>query len=463
MDWALKRRIIAIFAVILVVTVFILIPYTLTHQEVPSCADKKQNQGEEGIDCGGPCALVCKTSVQDLHTLWTKVFPVRSGVYDLVAYIENPNFYAAATKLEYVAQLFDDAGDVIAEKSGESYALPGERFAIFVDNMNTGAKIATKGLLSITPGFAWTKAASAKKIFSVENKTLESPDKKPRLSALLSNETADVYRNVDVLAIIYDKTGQPVAVSKTIVEKSVGGSKEPIFFTWTGPLNYAAESGKCETPIDAILAIDRSGSMRSDGRTPPQPLTDALNAAAQFVGHLTKNDQAGYISFATAASNPIDQSLTNQFSRMTQVISNTTIHTDGTQYTNIGEALRRAIDEFATQRHNPDARQVIVFLTDGAPTFPKDPKGKDKKFPEEYALAVAAEAKQNNITIYTIGLGTDANGEYLTKLASAPENYYPAASGAELADIYAQIGTAMCKKAPSVIEIIPRVNWMIPQ
>ncbi len=463
MDWALKRRIIAVFAVILVITVFVIIPYVLTHQEVASCTDKKQNQSEEGIDCGGPCALVCKNSAQDLRMLWTKIFPVRAGVYDIVAYIENPNFFAAATKLEYVAQLFDDAGNVIAEKKGESYALPSERFAIFVDNVNTGAKVAAKGSITVTPGFAWTKASSTKKLFSIGGKTLESPDKKPRLSAVLANETVDVYRNVDVLAIVYDKTQQPIAVSRTIIEKSAGGSTEPIFFTWPGPLNYTAESGKCETPIDAILAVDRSGSMRSDGANPPQPLTEALNAAGEFVEHLTKNDQAGYVSFATAASNPIDQSLTNQFSRIAQVIRNTTIHTDGTQYTNIGEALRRSIDEFATQRHNPDARPVIVFLTDGAPTYPKDPSGKNKKFPEEYGLAVATEAKQNNITIYTIGLGSDANGDYLSKLASAPENYYPAASGAELSDIYAQIGTAMCKKAPSVIEIIPRVNWMIPQ
>jgi hypothetical protein len=50
------------------------------------------------------------------------------------------------------------------------------------------------------------------------------------------------------------------------------------------------------------------------------------------------------------------------------------------------------------------------------------------------------------------------NAKLLQDIATAPEYYYAAASGAELSGVYQQIATAICQKGPSVIEIIPRVQ-----
>ena len=135
--------------------------------------------------------------------------------------------------------------------------------------------------------------------------------------------------------------------------------------------------------------------------------------------------------------------------------------TNGLQYTNIGDALRRSIDELGTFRRNENARPIIVLLTDGIPTRPEDPNNaSNKEYPAVYAKQVAQEVKSKDIALYTIGLGDEVDGSFLTQLVTSPEYYYKAASGAQLGAIYQQIATAICKKGPSVIEIIPRLNTL---
>ena len=327
--------------------------------------------------------------------------------------------------------------------------------------MLTGEKVPARGAIEIAPDFPWVSVSDPKADISVSEKMLVGTDKLPKLKALLTNEELEVLRNIEVTVVVYDVTGNSVAVSSTRVGKIEPKESEKLFFTWPSPLSYVAETEKCETPVDIVLALDRSGSMASDSTNPPQPLTVAKNAAARFVERLTAVDQAAYVSFATEASHPIDQTLTHDILRLKRAIERTAIGKSGLQYTNIGDAIRRAVNELATYRASEKARPIIVLLTDGIPTRPENPQDPaDKEYPSLYAQKLADEAKAQDIGIYTIGLGDEVKGDFLARLSTSPEYYYQAASGAELGEIYQEIATAICKKGPSVIEIIPRVNTM---
>ncbi len=453
--WAKRRRTITILIVIAILALFVGLPYWLTHQVPPTCFDGKKNQNEQGVDCGGACALVCPGGAKDISIIWTKVFPVRVGVYDVVAYVENANFNIAAPHLPYVAKLYDANGVVIAEQTGETYADPTERFAIFAGNMHTGDKVAVKGEIEIPNTFQWITEIKPKYSFSVEDKVLVGSDRKPKLTALLRNNDPEMYRNIDVTAIIYDAKGVPIGVSSTVVNKLEKNNAEKIFFTWPSPFNYVSETTQCELPVDVILAVDRSGSMIDVGK-----LDAAKTSAAQFVDRLTSNDQVGYVSFATTASEPIDQPLTNEIDRVKRAIAKTEIiKNQGLQFTDIGDGLQAAVNELASYRHDQNSHPVIVLLTDGIPTRPQDPNNKgNEEYPSTYALDIAKKAKAQGIGIYSIGLGEDVKSSFLESIATSPEYYYKAASGAELGDVYQQIATAICKKGPSIIEIIPRLN-----
>ncbi len=455
--WAVRRRLSIIGVVVAFFMVTVVFPYAYTHREIPTCFDGKMNQGERGVDCSGPCALVCKQDAKDFSVLWTKVFPIRAGEYDVVAYLENPNFEVGTKAFRYTTRLYDQSGAVIATRDGDGYARPSERFTLFAGRMLTGDKQAASASIEIHQDFDWVNTVKSETMFSVTDKSLLGADQKPKLTARIQNLTPDIVRDIDVAAIIYDSKNNPIGVSKTVVEKIDENGQENIIFTWPHAFDYVAETESCEAPVDVLLAIDRSGSMREEDK-----LLQAKSAAAQFIDRLSSQDQAGVVTFATEASNPPEQSLTSNKSRLKSAIEGSDIHTDGLQFTNIAAALRRSLDELATQRHNLDARPIIILLTDGIPNRPQDPEKKsDTTFAATAALQVARAAKDEQVSIFTIGLGSDLNAELLRDIASTPEQYYEAASGADLASVYQKIATAICKKSPSIIEIIPRINNVV--
>ncbi len=199
--------------------------------------------------------------------------------------------------------------------------------------------------------------------------------------------------------------------------------------------------------------------MTSDGKDPPQPLTDVKNAAISFLDQLKNTDRAGLLSFATNVSDPIDAVLTLNYAHLKEEIQSIVIDSHGTQYTNLGEAILDASMELNATTSNPLSNKIIVLLTDGIPTYPLLMKG-DSDYPSMYALAQAAEAKARGDELYVIGLGKDVNKTLLQKIASTPDYYFPAASSAALNSIYKKIAVAICQNGPTVVEVIPRI---IPQ
>lgn len=456
--WAIRRRLAIVGVIVAFFMITVIIPFAYTHREIPTCFDGKQNQGEHGIDCGGPCTIFCKAEAKDLKVIWTKVFPIRAGQYDVVAYVENPNFEIGIKKFNYTTRLYDESGAVVASRDAEGFARPSERFVLFAGGLLTGDKVAKNGSIEISQDFDWISTVKSPTLFSVTDKELVGADQKPKLTAMIHNLTPDLYRYVDVSAVIYDSKNNPIGVSNTTVEKIDGGGTQNLIFTWPSAFDYVAETESCDAPVDVVLVIDRSGSMREEDK-----IGQAKSAAEEFIDRLSSQDQAAVVTFATEASNPPDQSLSDNKTRLKTAIAAANIHTDGLQYTNIADGLRRAIDELATQRHRAESRPIIVMLTDGIPTRPT---AHDKKENEAYAAKAAADvavlAKAQNISLYTIGLGSDLNTKLLEDIATAPEQFYQAASGAELSTVYQKISTAICKKNPSVVEIIPRINNVTP-
>ncbi len=456
MNWASRRRLIIIAIITGFIVLFGVLPYWILHRQDPTCYDGARNGLETGVDCGGSCSLVCREAVRDPKILWANIFASRPGVYDVVAYIENSNFNIAAPRVPYVITLKDAQDKTVTTVSGETWIGPNERFALFEGNIRTGDRIPTTAIVSFSPNIPWYVAKKGDDLFTVAEKRLTDPDKFPKLSATLRSLAPEVIRNIQATVIVYDAQGAPIGASATRVEKLDQGGSEQLLFTWPKPFLYEAGSEQCATPVDVVLLLDRSGSMRSDGKNPDEPLTSAKNAAVAFVDRMTVKDQLAFVSFATDATYPLDQTLTPLFDRVKKAIRAVVIKPGALQYTNIGDALYRAGQELLTFRHDPEAKPVVVLLTDGEPTMPKDEL--NANYPVEYAFKRADELKAGGVSIYTIGLGNEVRGEFLEGLATSPEYYFPAASRGDLGDVYSQIATAVCKKGPSVYEIIPRVN-----
>ena len=175
-------------------------------------------------------------------------------------------------------------------------------------------------------------------------------------------------------------------------------------------------------PVDVVLVIDRSSSMRG------QPLADAKQAAKSFAASMNLEiDQIGLVSFAS--SGQLDQPLTHNQGAITNAIDNL-ITSNGT---NIIAGIAQAQSELTSTRHNAAASRVIILLSDGQPNVGT---------PLE-TIQAAASAKQVGIHIITIGLGSQLDENLMRSLATQGTDYYHAPNPSDLLEIYQTIAQGL--------------------
>lgn len=452
LSWSRRRQL--IYGT-LFVTFFLLasgvIAFLLTYER-PSCFDGRRSQDERGIDCGGVCIRLCSEDVKTVAVRWQKFFKVSDTLYSVAAYLENRNADAEAFSVPYTFALYGPAQKLLIERSGATYIPPSSSFIIYEGTFElpSDPKDAT---FRFTAQPIWKRSVRDHLPVSVVQRALLKTKTTPRIEATVENRLAQELSDVEVAAAVFDTRGEAVGVSKTIIPTLPPHGSKDIVFTWPKPFDTPIE--RCESPVDVVLIIDRSGSMDDEGGTPLQPLADAKSAAISFVREVGSRDKLGLVTFATAAS--LDQILTSNHEALIKRIDSIAIRTGTTQYTNMGEAIREAFKELKSPRHEMGKDAVTIILTDGISTHPV--RRGDPSYPEKYAENFAAEAKAAGMIIYTIGLGRNPNFEHLARIATSPAYTYRALTSKDLSAIYERIGTKICRRPASVFEVIPKVNY----
>lgn len=453
MDWSQKRKI--LYAVLFGLAVIIIVAYPIYRaaNPAPTCFDKKQNGDETGVDCGGSCSRTCLVDVKPLRTVWAKVFPLGGSVYDLAAYIENSNTKSGVKNARYTLRVLDAAGVVLIEKTGSTEIAPGATIVLFEPQVAiTGNPDRVEVVFNQDDISQWVKAKMPSTIITTKNQNLKNVDSAPRFDATLVNtDLVKDVNNLTLSAIVYDALRNPIGVSRTYVDTIPQSGTQDIFFTWPNRFSKHTGGGICTTPVDTMLVLDRSGSMNAGGK-----LAAAKAAASAYVDTAEQADKIGFISFATTASNPIDQMLSSDRDAVKKVINAIAVEKGSLQYTDLGEALRSAVLELQSPRQVPNAKPVIIALTDGVANRPLNPTKKgDKTFPEKYATDVALAARSMGIELYTIGLGKDINAAFLRdRIATDPAHYFNAPVAADLGDAYKKISETVCKQEGFITDIV---------
>jgi Mg-chelatase subunit ChlD len=443
--WALWRRVQYLTGLFVVLGILGAGLYALYGYESPTCFDGAQNADERGIDCGGACQRICALDVQLPVALWSQSFLITDGQYNAVSYVENRNKGVGSPGLSYTFKLYDKEG-LIVERSGVTVLPPDGVYPIFEGRILTGSRTPERTIIEFGDDVLWRQGDVGREQFTLERRELTNADSRPRLTAQLRNNALDEARDVEVIATIFDISGNPLTSSRTNLEYFAGRSTEEVVFTWPEPIAKTLRS--CEIPTDVILAIDLSGSMNDDGGTPPEPISSVLTAAKRFVSQLNTSDQIGIATYATGAS--LTEVLTHESSRVSESVGALNIDPKEERgSTNTGEALVRMREELNSSRHNEDARKVAILLTDGLATAP----GED---PEAFALQEADALKAAGVHVFTIGLGERANETFLRSIASTDAQYYKAPSRRDLDSIYLSITKDICEDGAAVIEIISK-------
>jgi len=234
MSWASRRQLKYfsgfMFVIALIVFAFI---YPMIFKKA-TCSDLKQNGEETGIDCGGACARVCEEETTAPVILWSRFFPVVDTNYNLVAFVENRNKGTAVLNAQYEFRIYDTNNKLIGRRQGTTFIPPNQQFAVFESRFNSGeSKIKSVSFEFIQP-LLWVKKAPTLQLLPihVEDINLDNNVDTPTLYANIVNDSIYTIPEFDVIAILYDETGNAINASKTHKSKLSNNDILPVVFTW---------------------------------------------------------------------------------------------------------------------------------------------------------------------------------------------------------------------------------------
>jgi hypothetical protein len=238
MNWAQRRKLTYIAIVIgFFAIVAFGIYYHISSNVVMTCFDHKQDQGEYGVDCGGPCTNYCSYQLSDPVIEWVRVFPVTPGIVNAVAYIEHDYPTAGAPSVGYDFKLYDANNTLLADRAGTTFLGPAGTSAIVETRIPIGSGAVSIARFSFDDPIAWEKIPInySQIIINTDNNTTSSfNDGQPgtRLTAVLQNQSRFSFTNMEAVAIYYDKDGNAITASKVLVPSFAALASRTVYFTW---------------------------------------------------------------------------------------------------------------------------------------------------------------------------------------------------------------------------------------
>ncbi len=234
--WASRRKATYIGSFLAIIAALAAVPIYQAFQVEPTCFDGKQNQGELGVDCGGPCSLLCDFQVGSLQVLWSRSFPVTDRYYNAVAYIENPNLDAGVLEVPYLFQLYDAQNVLVTERRGRTFISNTAITPIFEPRIEVGNRTPVRTFFRFEGSMPWRSLTRLREV-TIEDQRVLRADSEPRLEATIRNATLEDVRNIEVVAVVFNTAGNAIAVSQTAVPLLEQQSTETIFFVWPQPFS----------------------------------------------------------------------------------------------------------------------------------------------------------------------------------------------------------------------------------
>ncbi|MCR4334541.1 MAG: hypothetical protein NUV47_02345 [Patescibacteria group bacterium] len=242
--WARRRKIFYFGGAILFAVLFLGLPLFTKYYTPASCFDNKKNQGEYGVDCGGPCVKLCSSQFSSPIIVWARAIPVTKGVYNLLAYAQNQNLSGRVKKAQYIFKIFDNKGVLISEKSGMTFILPHNIIPVFEGGIVAGERLPAIVTFEFKEPLAWEKIDYKDPGLVVVQKVLSGENKSPRIDAIVQNRSTNKASHIEVTAIVYDTNDNAMAFSKTLIDELDDNQSIPVTFTW--PESFPKKSSRIE-------------------------------------------------------------------------------------------------------------------------------------------------------------------------------------------------------------------------
>lgn len=257
-----KQLVIAIiFFLILSGLVFLIYWFS---QPGPSCFDGFQNQGEEGIDCGGPCLPCEMAALKNIEVLWTEVIKTKDNFYDVGAQIKNPNQNYGAGELPYSFKFYDVNNNFITEQQGLTYILPNQTKYLIETKIESTYQI-VKTELSFGQ-IQWQKLRDYQPPqLMIRQKEYHLLEKQPgfsQASGIVVNKSNFDFERVDIDCLLFNSVHQLLGLNTTEIWTLLAGQERHFVATWFEPIGGQAVSVEMEAETNVF---DSSNYMKRYG------------------------------------------------------------------------------------------------------------------------------------------------------------------------------------------------------
>lgn len=248
------KQIFAVCVYLILATLLVVMVYYAFIKAPETCFDERQNQNEQGMDCGGVCQLACKEIVTGDEIQFQETAFIRSGEnrYDVIGKIYNPNSEVGATSFIYTASLLDSSGKILITHSGTGYILPLE--TKYILDLNLDASVAPATVSVHLSDVQWVRFSGyqerpAVSIYQKRYNEISSGTGFSEAFGLLSNESPYDFRSLTVQVILRDSAGKPLALNST--EMNTVRSHENRDFRLMWPSAFPGVVENVEMVVDA--------------------------------------------------------------------------------------------------------------------------------------------------------------------------------------------------------------------
>lgn len=246
-----------IITVYLTVVAFVAAGLFFLLRAKPTCTDGKRNQGEEKIDCGGPCAPCEEIPViENIQVLQKMLIPAGQGKYDVLIKIRNPNAPFGVAGLDYSLNFLDEKGLIVEKRDGSAFILPAQTKHIL--EFNIALKEKPESFSFNIKSFRWQKFSEFEEpniiVYGREFNLPVGAGEFAQLKAKIQNRSNYDFRKVTTKAILKDAEGTPVAVNQTDSNDVRANEEREVIFNWdtTLPENIDLQNIEIEPEVDVF-------------------------------------------------------------------------------------------------------------------------------------------------------------------------------------------------------------------
>ncbi len=195
-----------------------------------SCFDGIQNQGEERVDCGGPC-LPCEPIVSELEVLKVNAIWQEGLRYDIFAKIKNSNSDYGVSSFKYQFNIYNSKGEIIKIEEGKNYILPREGKYIIKNNVEF---LEPPSRISFfLKEINWQKLKDFTPLsLTIYDRVLTEEEGNTQLTGTLENQTNYDFNKVEINAVLFDSLENPILVGTHEIRTFLASQKRFFQIIW---------------------------------------------------------------------------------------------------------------------------------------------------------------------------------------------------------------------------------------